>query len=214
MRKLIMGLLPPASCLSCRDIVAYPQMMCDDCHRELPWQNHDEPPILLFPELNISLSLFHYQPPIDYWISQLKFQNKLIYAQFFSQCFISRLQHHKTPLPDLLLPVPLHRKRLQERGFNQALEIAKPIATYFKIPLVKNGVERRKHTRAQSDLSAMERIANVDGAFVINNRLQGKHIAIIDDVVTTGNTMHALTQLLKNNNVGKIEVWCVARTQY
>jgi ComF family protein len=206
MKKLIHWLLPPASCLLCREIVMPNQhMVCDDCRGELPWGDVKSP---------TSLSLFHYQPPIDHWISQLKFQDKLIYARFFSQCFITQLQNYKIPLPDYLLPVPLHRKRLRERGFNQALEIAKPIAKYFKIPLANNFIERKKYTKPQSDLSAMQRASNVKNAFALKKPFKAKHIAIIDDVVTTGNTVGALVQLLKDNGIEKIDIWCVARPDY
>ena len=186
--------------------------MCAACFQELPWQQSTNLTITPLANLNITCALFHYQPPISYFVSQLKFHNQLIYAKLFSQCFITHLQKNKNPLPDCLLPVPLHHQRLRERGFNQAVEIARPIAQHFKIPLIHNFCRRIKSTKPQTHLSAKEREQNMKNAFVIHKPLKIKHIAILDDVVTTGNTVYALSQLLKNHGVEKVEVWCVAKT--
>lgn len=196
--KQFIQALFPNLCLLCRNGVAPPAMLCQACTQGLPWRQ--EP-----------FTLFHYQSPIDHFINQLKFHGQLIYARFFSQCFIAQLKNHSTPLPDYLLPVPLHRHRLQQRGFNQALEIAKPIAKHYKIPLATHCCHRQKPTKPQSDLSAVLRAQNVKNAFVINQPLNAKHVAIFDDVVTTGSTVSELTQLLKNQGVMQIEVWCVAK---
>lgn len=202
MQKILHWLLPNA-CLLCRDNVMPPRRVCNACMRDLPWRSELE-----------QFTLFHYQPPIDNFISQLKFHGQLIYARFFSDCFLQQLKNFPSLLPEYLLPVPLHPKRLSERGFNQALEIAKPIAKQLKIPLATHFCQRNKYTKPQSDLSGSERIKNITDAFGIKKYSPAKHIAILDDVVTTGSTVNELIKLLKIQGVEKIEVWCVAKPHF
>lgn len=211
MKKIINQLLP-ASCLYCHEILMQSGLICHDCQAELPWQQSTIPPMTLYGDLAISPVLFRYEPPIDHFISLLKFHHQLIYARLFSQCFITRLQNKGIILPECLLPVPLHDRRLRERGFNQALEIAKPIAKNLKIPLANDLCRRIKSTQPQINLSAKQRMNNIKNAFAIYKIPHVKHVAILDDVVTTGSTVYALIQLLKNHGVEKVEVWCVAKT--
>jgi ComF family protein len=122
------------------------------------------------------------------------------------------LSYHNQPLPSLIIPVPLHPKRLRERGFNQALEIAKPISKKLKIPIDKKSCYRIRHTAAQSGLSQSDRLKNLANAFEMKKPLIAKHIALIDDVMTTGQTLMELANLLYKNGVEKIDIWCCAKT--
>lgn len=106
--------------------------------------------------------------------------------------------------------MPLHWTRLRERGYNQAMEIAKPVAKALQIPIDK-GVIRHKATQAQAMLSAKERGQNVANAFSTNSSYQGKHLVIIDDVVTTGQTIRAISNLLSERGANRIDIWCIAR---
>lgn len=110
-----------------------------------------------------------------------------------------------------MIPVPLHPRRLRERGFNQALEIARPIRKILGIPIDIASVARSKYTRAQSGLSALERKGNVMDAFVSYEDYTGLSIAVIDDVITTGHTISEFCQLLKQHQASSIHVWCCAR---
>lgn len=202
MDRFIHWLLPPR-CVFCYEYLSEAKVICDVCHAELPW--HFNP----YDEQRITL--FHYKKPIDRLITELKFHQKIIYARFFATCFIEKikqLRHEK--LPDLLIPVPLHRKRLQARGFNQALEIAKPIAKQFGIPLDFQCIERVKNTKPQTELPAKKRLKNVKNAFSIKTPISAKHIAILDDVMTTGSTVNEMAKLLMANGVEKVEIWCCA----
>jgi len=107
--------------------------------------------------------------------------------------------------------VPLHKKRLRKRGFNQALEIARPIAKTLNIPMEKYAIKRAKQTEAQSLLNAAERKKNLRHSFSLIKPITAKHVVIIDDVVTTGATVFELADLLKKSGVERVGVWAVAR---
>ncbi len=159
-------------------------------------------------------ALWSYQFPINQLILQLKFQHKLIYARLlgqhmanFSACYYTT----GVPLPSILIPVPLHAKRLKERGFNQALEIAKPMSKRLNIPIHYTAVKRVKYTQAQMDLPLEERAQNIKAAFKVTTQELPTHVAVIDDVVTSGHTIATLCNELKKAGVKQIDVWCAAR---
>lgn len=158
-------------------------------------------------------ALFPYESPIIQLITQLKFQFQLYHAEALGSMMAKRLPHwyDTTPLPDLILPVPLHPLRLRERGFNQAIEIAKPIRRLYRLPLDVTHVRRIKHTAAQSGLNASERRHNLAHAFATERDYTGLSIAVLDDVVTTGQTMQELCRLLHERGARRIDVWCCAR---
>lgn len=153
-----------------------------------------------------------YQPPFTQLITRLKFNAKLHYARLLGEWMADELE--KIPSadrPHCLIPVPLHRKRLQERGYNQALEIAKPIAKRLNIRLTIDQCERVQNTQPQSDLDAKQRARNVSQAFHLSRPLKGSHIALMDDVVTTGHTVNSLSKQFKQAGAERIDVWCVGR---
>jgi ComF family protein len=114
-------------------------------------------------------------------------------------------------LPDCLLPVPLHSSRLRQRGFNQSIEIARVIAKRLQIPIVHDAVIRRRSTESQTGLTAKQRQKNIRGAFDVVGDLAGKHVLIIDDVVTTGSTVNELAKVLKRKGVKRVGVLSIAR---
>jgi ComF family protein len=165
------------------------------------------------PPYHRTIALFTYQPPIDGWILALKFHHKLIYAQLLGELLIQQLiaSYHEEDWPELIIPVPLHRMRLVERGYNQTVEIAKVISKRLKIPLNRLDCQRVKATAPQLSLPAQQRQRNVKNAFILKRPLCMQHVAIVDDVVTTGSTAKELTRLLLNNGVQRVDVWCTAR---
>lgn len=124
---------------------------------------------------------------------------------------ITTTWYKNKPLPSTIIPVPLHPKRFKERGFNQALELARPISTLLKIPIDALSCQRIKHTAAQATLSGVERQKNVKNSFKISKQLTAQHIAIIDDVITTGHTIREFCHTLKHHGAKIIDVWCCAR---
>jgi ComF family protein len=128
-----------------------------------------------------------------------------------SNLLSSRLQG-TADLPDLVIPVPLHPLRLRERGFNQSLEIARFVANKLQLETDWQSVKRIHHTPPQTDLSEKERRRNLQGAFSISGDLRGRHVALLDDVITTGATLTELSRLLMRQGVERVDLWALART--
>ena len=123
-----------------------------------------------------------------------------------------RIRDTQLALPDLIIPVPLHKKRLRERGFNQALMLAKPLAKQLKTQCSYSHCIRSRYTIPQADLPASRRKSNVKNAFEIKKDVRGKHIALLDDVVTTGNTATEITRSLLAAGAQRVDVWCLSKT--
>lgn len=228
MFSALQALFLPYTCMVCNSIGSGQQDLCELCYNDLPWLKtacqHCAQPladtktiscghcIKYPPFFDRTLALFHYRLPIDQFIIRLKFRNKLLYGKLLGELFLEKLTLlDNKEKPDLILPVPLHKARLCERGFNQALEIARPIAKAMKIPIANTLAQRIRHTEAQSLIPADQRYKNIKNSFVITENLAGKYIAIIDDVMTTGHTVNELSKALRNAGAAKIDVWCCAR---
>jgi ComF family protein len=113
---------------------------------------------------------------------------------------------------DALVPVPLHSRRLRERGFNQAAEVARSLGRALERPVLLAGIRRRGAQAAQTGHGALERLENVASAFAVERNLAGARLAIVDDVVTTGATVNALAAALRRAGAARCDVWAVART--
>jgi len=163
------------------------------------------------PIYDYSYAFALYEPPLDRLIQGLKFNNKLSYARLLGKLMAADIAHSCSERPKLIIPVPLHPQRLRQRGFNQALEIARPIAQQLAIPLDTSSCQRIKATTEQSSLSAKQRISNIKGAFKVKSNIAASHVAIIDDVMTTGNTVAELTRVIKQAGVKRVDVWLCAR---
>ncbi|WP_371744922.1 ComF family protein [Methylobacter sp. S3L5C] len=143
-------------------------------------------------------------------ITSLKFGAHYKNARLLGLLLAEHLKQ-TTQRPDLILPVPLHKIRYQQRGFNQAIEIAKTVAKELKIPLDLNSCIKHRDTPHQTALTAKQRRKNIKNAFSIINPIHAQHIAILDDVMTTGSTAHELAYLLKKAGVDQVDVWVCAR---
>jgi len=162
------------------------------------------------PAFESCLSPFCYQAPLDHLLRGLKFNGGLTQARLLGELMTQWLAAVVEAAPGQIIPVPLHATRLRERGFNQAVELARPIARYFNVPLNHHGVRRIRATPPQSDLSRKERLKNIRGAFEVVQPLSGS-VVIIDDVMTTGSTAHELADTLLNAGAEQVEVWVCAR---
>jgi ComF family protein len=147
-------------------------------------------------------------------ITTLKFRRQLQYARLLGELLADRLPETRMSGLDALLPVPLHRQRLRERGFNQSLEIARFVAGRYQLPVLTRGCHRVLPTAAQSDLPLKQRRSNLRGAFEIRLDLDGKAIGIVDDVVTSGHTADELSRSLLRAGAGPITVIAVARADF
>ena len=201
-------------CLPCQDDLPILAQSCRQCGQFLTsLAEYCGKCLVNPPPFSRLYALFPYEPPLIQLILRLKFQGDLKAARWFGQrlAVCAEVLWQDEAKPDLILPVPLHAKRLRERGFNQALEIAKPFAKASGIPLDRTGVKRHKFTLPQQQLTAKARQQNVTKAFSTGRSYQNLHIAILDDVVTTTQTVTDLSQTLLSAGASRIDVFCIAR---
>ena len=202
--------------------------LCRDCRNELPWlinacircarPLYSADPTATCghcqrqpPAFDRAIALFHYRPPIDHLVKRFKFAQELAVGSLLSGLLAARLSRRGGSLPGRILPVPLHPARLRERGFNQATEIARLIGGRLGIAVDDRSCRRKRDTDAQSLLSANARRVNLRNAFTVHRTPDAAHIAIVDDVMTTGHTVNELARVLKQAGVASIEVWVLAR---
>jgi len=224
--------LLPGLCALCRNPTAN-AALCTPCLGELPWIKNACPrcakplmaenrqPMLCGdclrapPVYQTLLAPFEYQSPIDHLVLALKFGNQFTYAQILGNLLAAAVAnyYHQSNWPELIIPVPLHPQRLRERGYNQALEIARPLHKKLRIPLGINHCARLIATQPQALIPASERGRNMRHAFSVNSAIKATHVAIVDDVVTTGSTVGELARVLQKAGVKKVDVWCCARTK-
>jgi len=159
------------------------------------------------------LAPLRYEYPLTAQIHALKFSSGRHLGRPLGLMLGERLREgSETAGIDALVAVPLHRRRLLERGYNQALEIARAVAGEVRLPLLIAGIARSVPTRPQSELDIHERRAGVANAFSVSRRLHGRRLAIVDDVITTGATVNALAAALRDAGAAEVRAWAVART--
>jgi ComF family protein len=220
----------PFNCTLCGQGAADADMdLCASCRRHLPWLEQAcrccANPLaartvsllcgrclLKPPHFDRSYCAFVYREPVSWLLQGLKYHRRLSGIPVASRLLLDHLRSRVEFWPQLILPIPLHPARLRQRGFNQALEIARPLARALRIPLSVRLCGRERNTPQQSELPATRRAANVHNAFRMYEPLPVKHVAIVDDIVTTGATANELARLLKRNGAETVQVWAVART--
>jgi ComF family protein len=154
---------------------------------------------------------FSYAPPLDHYLHALKYRGARSLGRAFALLLAPHVLHERAGI-DALVAVPLHRKRLRVRGYNQAHEIARTLARILGVPLLERGIARRAATPAQTGQGAVERRAGVAQAFSVERELRTRRVAIVDDVVTTGATVNALAAELKAAGAARCVAFAVART--
>jgi ComF family protein len=220
-------LLPP-TCLLCGAAGAAGRDLCAGCAADLPRNNHactmcalplsldDQAGLCsqccaLPPDYDRAFAPFCYRPPLDFLIRRLKFNGRLSHARLLGELFADALVERGGPWPNCIIPVPLHPLRLRERGFNQALELARAAARRCQLPLMAEGLRRIRYTTPQTRLDARARQTNPLGAFVMERSMPGLRVALIDDVMTTASTVAECARILRAGGVADIEVWIIAR---
>jgi len=169
------------------------------------------------PAYDTTVTAFDYAAPVDQLLLQLKFGARLALAPLLAELLhVAIMQQQAWEAPQLLFPVPLGPARLAQRGFNQALEIARPLARLLDVPLQPRLALRVRETRAQSGVAPQERRANLAHAFAIAPEhgalLQGCHVGIVDDVMSSGHTVNALAATCKHEGAARVSILVVART--
>ncbi|RLA01517.1 MAG: ComF family protein [Gammaproteobacteria bacterium] len=227
-REWLSLLLFPSQCRLCGVTTGTALKLCPQCLADSPWIKNAcqqcSAPLPTHaddshcghcqkrpPAFDTTTALFHYRPPVDYLIKQLKFANELAIIPLLSALLSARLTTRAAPLPSLLIPVPLHQTRLRERGFNQATELARRVGRELGIRSDHRLCTRNRDTRPQSLLSPNARRLNLRNAFSVKRKQIAGHVAIIDDVMTTGQTSNELARVLRQAGAEQIEVWVIAR---
>ncbi|NOT14965.1 MAG: ComF family protein [Methylotenera sp.] len=199
--------------------------ICAPCLDDLPWHIAPQCPqcglpsngslcghcIKTPPNFDATQAVFTYDYPLDKLLQHYKYNEELYLANTFATllCQKAYASHHKI---DRIIPMPMHATRIKERGFNQALEIARLVSKQLQIPLDYTSCQRTRYTPPQASLPLKERIKNIKGVFECKQSLQGLRVAIIDDVMTTGASLNELAKTLKQNGAAHVECWVMART--
>lgn len=216
-------------CLLCAAAEGGTYGLCHACIQHLPWHNAPQCPQCALisdgqlcgqclnapPYFDATYALFCYEYPLDRLLQRYKYQASLSLAHTFASFFINHGIHaaaFSRFVADLIIPMPMHQARLKERGFNQALEIARIVSRRGSIKLDFQACQRTRLTPPQASLPLKERIHNMRGAFECQRDLQGLNILLIDDVMTSGASLNELAKTLKQAGAAHVECWVVART--
>ena len=211
----------PQDCLLC----AAPchDTFCPDCAGELPKLPPSRCPVCALPTsqgetcgrclagppgFDATLAAFRYAFPVDKLIHAFKYGHRLIAGTYFGRTLAGLTNGL---CPDLLLPMPLHPERLRQRGFNQAVEIARPVATALDMPISTDVCIRTRDTPPQADLELKERRKNLRNAFHCTQDLGGRRVLLVDDVMTTGTSADECARILKLHGAAHVTVMVVAR---
>jgi len=218
----------PPTCLLCGHDGDDRRDLCHICHIDLPWNKaccaccaarlETGPAAAALcgqclsnpPAFDETHAPFVFQGAIRHLITALKYQADGKNARLLGQLLAEHLIH-TAAMPELLIPVPLHPSRYRKRGFNQTIEIARTVAKELSLPLDLTGCRRLRNTAQQTALSAKQRRNNMKEAFAVAKPLKAKHVAILDDVMTSGSTAHGLALALKKAGVEQVDVWVCAR---
>ncbi len=230
-RRWLTQALWPANCILCGGAGDADIDLCRDCAADLP---RNEPACVVCaeylpaaatdrpnicgtclrdpPPYRSSCVPFRYAYPLDHLVRGLKFRNELACGRVLGQLFASHVLARSEPLPEAIVPVPLAPRRYRQRGYNQASELALTIRRMTGVAVTSDVAVRQRETIEQAGLDRGARLRNITGAFATTAPVRARHIAILDDVVTTGSTVREFAQVLRSAGAERIEVWAIART--
>lgn len=220
------------TCLLCDEPADAELPICVPCETELPWLGeHCQTCALPLTAAGLTCSECQLEPPafeqvaapwlygfpVDSLITRFKHNAKWPFGHLLADVLGQYLLHRfdeDLPRPDALLPVPLASKRLRQRGFNQAAMLARWLSGQLDLPCEENVLQRIKDTNAQQELDAKARKKNLRSAFDLSPDadVKGRHLALVDDVLTTGATAQALARILMDAGAARVDVYCLART--
>lgn len=234
MIRQILGILYPRRCVLCQSLCAPEEVhdidLCNACQSDLPvienacfqcgiplhntqHQQRCGQCLQKTPAYDHVISVYHYQNPLVWLIQQMKFKKKSGIANLLGHVMSIQLKQLNPPIPEAIIPVPLHYKRQLERHFNQSEEIARVVAKKLICSLDTQYLERHLPSKQQSGLDAKQRKKNVKGVFRIKNIKQNNynHVALVDDVMSTGSTVNEIARTLKKDGIKTVDVWVLAR---
>lgn len=185
-----------------------PGALCPVCALPAPDSNVCGACLRKAPHFDATSAVFRYEFPLDRLIQSLKYAHRLACAGFFGNMLTRVVLPFR---PDLIVPVPLSRERLAERGFNQALEIARPLGRFLEVQVELDHIHRRRDTSPQATLPWKQRAGNVRHAFECEIDLAGRAVLVVDDVMTTDATLDELARTLKAHGAERVENLVLAR---
>jgi len=209
-------------------VINHPSGLCADCEASLPWYDDARCPQCALPNLrgdlcgvclqhppafDQTLTVFRYAYPLDRLLHQFKYHQQLPWGALLADAWLSRMPVFPASQPPaVLVAMPMHLNRIKQRGFNHALELAKQLQKQWQVPLRVDGCERVIDTSAQAGMDMKTRTRNLRGAFATQHSWQGQHVMIVDDVMTTGASMHALAKVFKQAGAAQVTALVLART--
>ena len=200
-----------------------PELLCHACAAELPQLAVARCPLCALPALDgqicghclakpphfdATLAAYAYDFPLDKLVQSFKYGHRLAVGAWLGRQLATLAQDLP---PSIVIPLPLHPQRLRERGFNQALELARPVARAHGWPLESMTCRRVRHTPAQAGLAFRERISNIRGAFQCTRDFSGCDVVLVDDVMTTGASLDECARTLKLHGARTVTLLVVAR---
>lgn len=220
------------ACLLCDEPADSANSLCVSCESELPWLGaRCQVCALPLPHAGLTCGAclqrpprfdrveapWRYAFPVDSLITRFKHQAKWPLGRLLGELLSQHLLHafgEGLTRPDLLLPVPLAERRQRQRGFNQAALLAQWLSEQLHLPLQQHWLQRVIDTPAQQQLDAATRKRNLRRAFALapKSQVSGLHLALVDDVLTTGATAESLARLLKKAGAARVDIYCLART--
>lgn len=222
----ILSRLMPATCLCCGFYDSTGVGICCDCRRSLV--RTDSTCAICALPLPVSgvcgqcqrqrpgytkvVAPFIYQHPLDRLVGRFKYRGDFAAGNALLQIWLAYLSASQTPLPELLIPLPLHWRRQWGRGFNQTIWLAKRLARSLLFQYDSSALWRCRYGVAQQALSRQQRLRNMRGSFVCRRELTGLRVVLLDDVVTTGATIEAASRALVAAGAASVDIWCLART--
>jgi ComF family protein len=217
-------LLPAQPCVLCGRM-SHDGLWCAACDRTLPRLAEAHCPACALPtptgelcghclahplQFSRTTAAYTYAFPLDRLIQAMKYREQLALTDAFAAKLVQRIDRNR--LPDRVIAMPLHPSKLRERGFNQSLLLAASISRALDLELLPHACRRIRDTPPQSALPWKERKKNVRDAFCCDMDLSGMHVALVDDVLTTGASLNALAVAAKKRGAGEVSAWVVART--
>jgi ComF family protein len=198
-------------CGGCREDLPYlAGAACPLCARPTPSGEVCGACLKRPPAFDLARAVFAYAHPVNVLVQQLKYGRELALSGYFAACLAARLGPGE--LPDLIVPMPLHPARLRHRGYNQAAEIGRALASRLDIPMVASACRRVRDTPPQTGLDLAQRRRNLRRAFACGPDVSGRRVALVDDVMTSGASLNELAKTVRAAGAAEVRCWVLART--
>lgn len=176
-------------------------LVCEACVGDLPWLRERSP--------DGAIAAFEYRFPIDRMVHRFKFGGDLAIGRWLGEQLAARVR--ELAAPDVIVAPPLSPRALRERGFNQAVELAKPVGRALGVPVELAALRKVRETAPQRTLGRRSRQANLRGAYICELDVRGARVVIVDDVITTGATVGTAAEALRRAGAASVHAWAAAR---